>query len=136
MVSDGIKNFLDYLRDVEVSFAANSTAEVVANSETQDLLHFLELSEQDEPTMIAVCNRIKQIRNERREAKDYVTQAGYVVSWIDANRPVIKALEQLLGNVRKEERRGENRIFAPRTKILDHLTEQEDSHDPDQTECV
>lgn len=135
ILSEGIKGFLDYLRDVETTYAAFTTAEVEANSETQDLLHFLELTDQDEATKIALCNRLKEVRNERRRAKDYVTQAGPIVSWIEANRQTMKSLEQLLGAVRKEERRGENRIFAPRTTILDRL--QGESHDcADPEECV
>jgi hypothetical protein len=135
ILSEGIKGFLDYLRDVETTYAAYVTAEVEANAETQDLLHFLELTAPDEATKIAVCNRIKEVRNERRRAKDYVTQAGPIITWIEANRPTIKSLEQLLGAVRKEERRGENRIFAPRTTIIDRL--QEANHDcSDPEECV
>lgn len=134
ILSEGIKEFLDYLRDVETTYAAYVTAEVEANTETQDLLHFLELTDPDEATKIAVCNRIKEVRNERRRAKDYVTQAEPITTWIEANRPTIKSLEQLLGSVRKEERRGENRIFAPRTTIIDRLKEADyDCSNPEES---
>lgn len=135
ILSESIKDFLDFLRDVETTYAAYSATEVEANAETQDLLHFLELADQDEATKIAVCNRLKEVRHDRRKAKDYVTQATPVITWIETNRQTVKSLEQLLGSVRKEERRGENRIFAPRTTIIDRL--QEANHDcSDPEECV
>lgn len=135
MISSGLEDFLKYLRETESMFHANQMAELAAGSETQDLLHYLELCDQDDETMVSVCKRLKEIRKERRDAKDYILQAGYIVSWIEENRQAIKGLEQLLGQIRKEERRGENRVFSPRTSAIDRLT-KEDSNDSDQTQCV
>ena len=131
LISSGLEEFLKHLRDVESMFHANSMTEVEAVSETQDLLHYLELCEQDDETMKSVCRRLKEIRKERRAAKDYILQAGHVVSWIEANRQVIKSLEQVLGQVRKEERRGESRVFSPRTNTIDNLMKGE-GNDSDQ----
>lgn len=39
-----------------------------------------------------------------------------VLMWLDNNRAVVKALERLLGDVRKAEKRTECRIYTPRTK--------------------
>lgn len=135
MVSSGLEEFLKYIRETESMFHAKQMTEIEAGSETQDLLHYLELCDQDDETMVSVCKRLKEIRKERREAKDYILQAGYIVSWAEENRQIIKGLEQLLGQIRKEERRGENRVFSPRTNTIDNLS-KEDTNDPDSSRCV
>lgn len=135
MISSGLEEFLKYIRETESMFHAKQMTEIEAGSETQDLLHYLELCDQDDEMMVSVCKRLKEIRKERREAKDYILQAGYIVSWAEENRQIIKGLEQLLGQIRKEERRGENRVFSPRTNTIDNLS-KEDTNDPDSSRCV
>ena len=39
-----------------------------------------------------------------------------VLEWLDANRPVVKGIERLLGNVRKVEKNTENRIYTPKSR--------------------
>lgn len=45
-------------------------------------------------------------------------QAAPVVAWLEDHRPVVKELERLLGEVRKQERRAKDRIYTPKTSIL------------------
>lgn len=50
----------------------------------------------------------------------------------EADRTVIKGLERLLGDVRKQERRSEGRSYAPRTHILEDIRrdgEKEGQHE-------
>ena len=55
-----------------------------------------------------------------------------MVDWVEQNRTVIKGLERLLGDVRKQERRSEGRSYAPRTHILEDMQrggEKEGQHE-------
>ena len=56
---------------------------------------------------------------DKREAKDQTDQAAPVVAWLEDHRPVVKELERLLGEVRKQERRARDRIYTPKTSILE-----------------
>ena len=68
MISQGLENFLDYLRATEQQLHIAEQSEQEANDATQDILHRLEL---------------------------------------------------LLGEVRKQERRAKDRIYTPKTSILE-----------------
>lgn len=46
-------------------------------------------------------------------------QGTPVVEWLDVHRPLVKELEQLLGEVRRQERRACDRIYTPKTRILE-----------------
>lgn len=42
-----------------------------------------------------------------------------MADWLESRRAVVKELEQLLGGVRKAERRSRDRIYTPKTNILE-----------------
>ena len=56
---------------------------------------------------------------QRREAKDRIDQTAPVAAWLEERRAVVKELERLLGEVRKQERRASDRIYTPKTKVLE-----------------
>ena len=89
-----------------------------ANDATQDILHAIELEEHDYHEMAKLGKRLKEVRQQRRAAKDIQEQARLVCEWADSNRQILKSLEQLLGSVRKAEKNVEGRIYTPRTKVV------------------
>lgn len=57
-----------------------------------------------------------------------MAELGPVLAWLDENRAVVKSLERLPGEVRRAERRTENRVYTPRTNpaLWSLDTEKED----------
>lgn len=103
-----------------------------AEAATQDLLHALELGDDKAPGRARLGLKIREVRRQRRTAKDIAEQTRPVVDWVEQNRTVIKGLERLLGDVRKQERRSEGRSYAPRTHILEDIRrdgEKEGQHE-------
>ena len=115
MISTGIEAFLDYIRETEQLFRISVANEQEASDATQDILHSLELEDHDYHGNARIARKLKEVRQARRAAKDLMAQALPVVEWADANRPTIKVLERLLGEVRKAEKNTENRIYTPKT---------------------
>lgn len=115
-VSKPIEDFLEYLREAEQQYHMAEAEEIESNAETQDILHSIELEDHDYHGYAKRAKELKDIRKRRREAKDTMYKIASIVEWADTNGPVIKSLEQLLGNVRKAERNCENRIYTARTK--------------------
>ena len=109
MTSEGIERFLGYLRDTEQAYRLAQAEEGAANDATQDILHAIELEESGCRRPARLLKKLKQVREKRRAAKD---------------TPEIKGLERLLGEVRKAERRTENRSYTPRTNILEDKEEE------------
>ncbi len=112
--SKSIEVFLDFLRDSVTQLNIANAVDAEMNDRTQDILHQLELQDHTYHEYAALSKELKQVRQERRCAKDDINALSPIVEWIEANRTFVKGLEQLLGNVRKAERSTENRIYTPR----------------------
>lgn len=114
-ISKGIEKFLDYLREMQQLYNISLMNESEANDATQDILHSLELEEHDYHETARLGKKLKEVRQQRRTAKDLIQQTEPIVEWVENNRTVIKGLERLLGDVRKEEKNTEGRFYTPRT---------------------
>ena len=119
MISQGLEGFLNWLRETEQQLHMAEQWEQEANDATQDILHRLELGELAAEDAGRLALKLREVRQKRREAKDLLDQAGPVADWLESHRAVVKELEQLLGGVRKAERRSRDRIYTPKTNILE-----------------
>ena len=114
MTSNQIEVFLAFLRDCEQRYHIAETEEQEANNETQDILHSLELEPHDYHEYARLSKELRDVRQRRRKAKDTMVVLAPVVSYLNGNRLYIKGLERLLGDVRKAEKKLENRVYVPR----------------------
>jgi len=114
MPSEQIEAFLTFLRESEQRF--HIAEEQEANAVTNDIHHSLELKEHSDVEVLKLAKELTLARRRRRRAKDEMDALGPVLLWTEENRSVVKSLERLLDEVRKAERRTENRIYAPRTE--------------------
>lgn len=87
-----------------------------ANYETQDILHSLELETHTYQEYAKISKRMAVVRQKRRVAKDTICHAQPILDWAENNRNVVKSLERLLGDVRKAEKRTQNRVYVPKAK--------------------
>lgn len=115
-VSRQIDDFLQFLRDCEQRYHMAEAEEQETNNLTQDILHSLELEDHDYHGFARLSKELREIRQSRRRAKDTMDMTAPVLDWADKNRNFIKSLEQLLGTVRKAEKRTENRIYTPKAR--------------------
>lgn len=90
-----------------------------SNDETQDILHTIELDKHTYYEYARLSKKLKEIRDYRREAKNTQEALLPLVGWVEQNKPVIKSLERVLGDMRKAEKKQENRMYAPRTDVLE-----------------
>lgn len=111
--SKGLESFLAFLRETTERHRMAEADRAEAEAATQDLLHALELGDDKAPGRARLGLKIREVRRQRRTAKDIAEQTRPVVDWVEQNRTVIKGLERLLGDVRKQERRSEGRSYAP-----------------------
>lgn len=118
-ISRGIESFLDYLRETEQELHIAEQTEQAGNDATQDILHRLELCELEDVDAERLAYKLRDVRRQRREAKDRIDQTAPVAAWLEERRTVVKELERLLGEVRKQERRANDRIYTPKTKVLE-----------------
>lgn len=117
--SDAIAGFLGFLRDAATQRHIAADEEGLANDETQDILHRLELYDDPYNETAKLAKMLREIRRKRRKAKDCGEVAGMIDDWAKENAAAVKSLERLLGGVRKAEKRQEDRFYGNRTEILD-----------------
>lgn len=116
--SEQIEKFLNFLREARQKYDIAAAEETEANNATQDLLHSLELDDNKYHDSARIALALKQIRKERREAKDKGVKLQPIIDWSAENIRVIQELEQLLGAVRKAERNSVGRRYIPKTDVL------------------
>lgn len=121
--SDKIENFLNFLRDCEEKNRLAALEEIEMDSRTQDILHNIELNENSQYDYICQGFTLAEIRKRRRKAKDTKEITYPICTWLHENQKVINTLEQLLGTVRKAEKRTQNRTYKNKTKIMNGLLE-------------
>ena len=114
--SQHLKLFLDYTRQCEEEYSLNNSILQETDRQTQDILHKIELEKISYHEHARLNKELAKIRKCRRKAKDIVTILKPVVEYSEENKSVFNSLSQLLGVVRKEENRLENRMYFPKSE--------------------
>lgn len=117
--SEYISGFLDFMRESMMEYEIARTRQADADNETQDLLHRLELYDDSYHDMARISKELKRARQERRKAKDTISELEPVRKWSEENAKALKSLEQLLGAVRKAEKATQNRFYTERTDAVE-----------------
>lgn len=123
--SDKIEDFLKFCRFCTDANRQAALTEMNLDNQTQDILHNIEINDNFPDDYIMQGLALKNIRKERREAKDIQKITYPIVQWVNQNQKTINELEKLLGAVRKAERSTQGRMYSNRTKILDGLFDDE-----------
>ena len=128
MYSEQLSDSIRFLTSCKEEYSIAEQRYEDANSEIQDLLHLLELSDLTYHDGAKVAKALTKIRSDRRDAETVMTQLKPVVTWITDNPNVIKSLEKLLGEVRKAERisNPDNRHYTQRTTIIKEVLGREE----------
>lgn len=113
-----IENFLRFLTNCDEEYNIAVQSESNADAATQDILHHIELEENTQQEYIFEGLQLSHIRKERRKAKDTQRLTKPIREWTAANKRVIRDLEKLLGEVRRQERYIESRSYTPKTDVL------------------
>lgn len=119
MDSKSIEEFLAFLRNADERYRMAVENEKDANDATQDILHAVELNTYNSRRTGHLVKTLKTVRKNRRIAKETKETLLAVVEWAENHKDAVKSLERLLGEVRKTERHIQNRIYSPRTDIME-----------------
>ena len=106
-----LEQFLDHLRIAQQDHRAAQQTLADCDAITQDLLHDLELNAHSYHELARISKRMVEVRQARRTAKDTI---AITQPLLDLEKPLVKALERLLGEVRKQEKNTENRRYFNR----------------------
>lgn len=122
--SEHLSGFLDFLRNCQTEYNIAEMQQEESNNATQDLLHRLELEEDGYHDLAKISKVMKQVRKDRRVAKDTIQKLQPIVDWTKGNQKTIHDLERLLGTVRDQENKTSGRFYNPKTDIIDKVFEK------------
>ena len=114
--SEQISAFLKFLERIQKDYAWALQEESKADAESQDRLHQLELFELSYHDQAKIAKQLKECRTRRRSMKDAILVYTPIVEFLESEKGklLIGQLQQVLGKVRKEERRLEERTYTPK----------------------
>lgn len=118
MNSKNLESFLNFLRESQEKYKICNQIEDDTNGEILDLEHVLELGEISYHEYAKIAKAIREVKQKRRVAKETKVQLQPLIIWANKNDKTIHELEQVLGNMRKEEKNSSNRYYHPRTDII------------------
>lgn len=123
--SEYISQFLDFMRESVANYEIAKQKQVDADNETQDLLHRLELHDDSYHDMARISKELNKTRQERRRAKDEISELEPICKWVGENAKLLKSMELLLGTVRKSEKATQNRFYIERTDVVKRAVKHE-----------
>lgn len=114
--SENISMFLKFIKAAREEYAFCYEEVGKQDRLTQDYLHSLELDELTRPERNKVATMIMVNRKDRRYFKDRAEELKPIVDFLEDphNQKVFNRLSVLLGDIRKQEVRHENRVYIPR----------------------
>lgn len=119
--SDILEDFLNWLDECETQLHICEADEKMTDEQTQDILHRLELFDDSYLDRKKMCDALPYIRRKRRESKNGVELFTPVSYWAESNKKCISSLKQLLGELRKVEKKQRDRVYCTRTDIVKEL---------------
>lgn len=112
-----LENFLNFIRNSEQIFKEAYDKVNEMNKLTQDYLHDIELGGLDYKGRAKIATKLKDARQTRRVNKDITILLEPLRDWVITHKGTINELQQLLGQIRKEEKNLVNRQYFRRVDI-------------------
>ena len=125
--SEQLEAFLNWVEDVPRMVVSAEERLHKAEDEETDLSHFLELEDPDRTELYRAGRKLQQVLKERREAKDELDNLEAVAAWAENNQGAINKLKGVLGEMRKVEKRWQNRLYHEKTNVLEGIKHGRDS---------
>ncbi|AUO19905.1 hypothetical protein [Monoglobus pectinilyticus] len=121
MISDKIADFLSYMEEQCQMYDIARDMLKECDEATQDILHKMEIDPVKYKERARLATKLQSIRRQRRTAKDMTETTKIISIWVKDNKSIIGSLQRLLGDVRKAEKKQQNRTYIPRTNVIEEI---------------
>lgn len=116
---DTIRDFLRFLRDVKSRYTGNMRVVAEYQLQLQDLEHYAEMADRlDRTAGHAFYRKMRDIRRERRVAKNEAELLEPLVVFIEGNADFIKRLEQIQGAVGAKKKHIDQLNYTMKTNVV------------------
>lgn len=121
MISDKIADFLSYIEEQCQMYDIARDMLKECDEATQDILHKMEIDPVKYKERARLATKLQSIRRQRRTAKDITETTKIISIWVKDNKSIIGSLQRLLGDIRKAEKKQQNRTYIPRTNVIEEI---------------
>lgn len=121
MISDKIAYFLSYIEEHCKMYDISKDILKECDEATQDLLHKMEIDPVKYKERARLATKLQAVRRQRRTAKDITEITKIIAIWAKDNKSIIGSLQRLLGDIRKAEKKQQNRTYIPRTNVIEEI---------------
>lgn len=121
MISYKIADFLSYMEEQCQMYDIARDMLKECDEATQDILHKMEIDPVKYKERARLATKLQSIRRQRRTAKDMTETTKIISIWVKDNKSIIGSLQRLLGDVRKAEKKQQNRTYIPRTNVIEEI---------------
>ena len=121
MISDKIADFLSYMEEQCQMYDIARDMLKECDEATQDILHKMEIDPVKYKERARLATKLQSIRRQRRTAKDMTETTKIISIWVKDNKSIIGSLQRLLGDIRKAEKKQQNRTYIPRTNVIEEI---------------
>lgn len=121
MISDKIADFLSYMEEQCQMYDIARDMLKECDEATQDILHKMEIDPVKYKERARLATKLQSIRRQRRTAKDITETTKIISIWVKDNKSIIGSLQRLLGDIRKAEKKQQNRTYIPRTNVIEEI---------------
>lgn len=121
MISDKIADFLSYMEEQCQMYDIARDMLKECDEAAQDILHKMEIDPVKYKERARLATKLQSIRRQRRTAKDITETTKIISIWVKDNKSIIGSLQRLLGDVRKAEKKQQNRTYIPRTNVIEEI---------------
>ena len=112
--SEYISAFLDFVREAQTEYDVARMKQSEADSETQDILHRLELHDDSYHDMARLSKTLKEARQDRRAAKDAISELDPICGWARENARVLQRISATFYNkIAREDSNGKYKYYKP-----------------------
>ena len=118
MISDKIADFLSYIEEQCQMYDIAKDMLKECDEATQDILHNMEIDPVKYKERARLATKLQSVRRQRRTAKDMTETTKIISIWVKDNKSIIGSLQRLLGDIRKAEKKQQNRTYIPRTNVI------------------
>lgn len=121
MISDKIADFLSYMEEQCQMYDIARDMLKECDEATQDILHKMEIDPVKYKERARLATKLQSVRRQRRTAKDMTETTKIISIWVKDNKSIIGSLQRLLGDIRKAEKKQQNRTYIPRTNVIEEI---------------
>lgn len=122
--SEYISEFLSFIRQCDSDYCDALATAVETEKQAQDIIHAVEFGTYNPKRSNSLLRKLQEVRLERRKAKNTQELLCHVSAWAADHAQTVKALERLLGEMRKIERKQASRLYAQRTDVMEGMLKE------------